>query len=104
MIEKHNQNKEKVNELIKMIEEAEFYYRVASKLSFDLECVAPKDSLEEAGKDLSRVSIEGYKITHSKKFFKLVTELHDDSEGLDEYELRLIKNLYKEKNKIILQT
>lgn len=94
-------NKQKLNELYKIIEEAEAYSRCIGKVSFDMECVAPEEGLENAGADMALLGKAVHKLTHSKRFQRLVCELHSDSDGLDCVQKKLIEHLYDEylKNK-----
>ena len=89
-------NEEKIIELKKLLKEREFYDRIGSKLYFDMECLCPKDGYEQASSDMTRIEMEKLKITHSKKFIKLVTELHENNEGLSDLDKILIKHLYKD--------
>lgn len=89
-------NNDKIIELKKMLKEREFYSRIGSKLYFDIECLCPRNGYNQASEDMTRIEMEKFKISHSKKFIRLVLELHDDNEGLSDYDKILIKHLYKE--------
>lgn len=88
-------NIEKYNELIKLIEKMEFYGRICGRLSFDLNCVCPKNNMQQAGEDNNAIGMEIFKIFHSKKFTTLVRELRENSDGLTDIQKELVKKEYK---------
>ena len=92
-------NKQRIRYINKTIEKAELYYRLMGKVSFDMQCIAPKNGLKQASEDITAVSSIPFKLMHSKKFMNTVDELYDNHEGLNEYEVKLITNLYESKEK-----
>ena len=65
-------------------------------------CCAPKDGMEQAGADMAVLSDRHFRLTHTKRYAQLVTELHADSEGLTPVQKKVVEHLYeaweKEKN------
>ena len=92
-------NKQRIRYINKTIEKAELYYRLMGKVSFDMQCIAPKNGLKQASEDITAVSSIPFKLMHSKKFMNTVDELYNNHEGLNEYEVKLITNLYESKEK-----
>ena len=97
------ENRKKINYINKTIEKAQLYYRVLGKVNFDMQCIAPKKGLKQASEDVTNLSSIPFKLMHSKKFMNTVSELYANKEGLNEYEVKLVDNLYEsqEKNKNI---
>lgn len=87
-------NQQKIKKLYSLLGEIEAYGRTLGKLSFDMECCAPREGIAPAGEDMAIVGKQLHKLTHSKTFQKLVVELHEDSEGLTEVQKKLIGHLY----------
>lgn len=87
-------NQQKIKKLYSLLGEIEAYDRTLGKLSFDMECCAPREGIAPAGEDMAVVGKQLHKLTHSKTFQKLVVELHEDSEGLTEVQKKLIGHLY----------
>ena len=87
-------NQQKIKKLYSLLGEIEAYGRTLGKLSFDMECCAPREGIAPAGEDMAVVGKQLHKLTHSKAFQKLVVELHEDSEGLTEVQKKLIGHLY----------
>ena len=92
-------NRTKINYINKTLDKVALYYRVLGKVSFDMQCIAPKKGLQRASDDLTKLSSIPFKLTHSKKFMNTVDELYKNKEGLNEYEIKLIDNLYESKEK-----
>ena len=95
-------NKQKFDRLRKLLDEADVYARAVGKLDFDMQCCAPKDGMEQAGADMAVLSDRYFRLTHTKRYAQLVTELHADSDGLTQVQKKVIEHLYeaweKEKN------
>ena len=95
-------NKQKFDRLRKLLDEADVYARAVGKLDFDMQCCAPKDGMEQAGADMAVLSDRYFRLTHTKRYAQLVTELHADSEGLTPVQKKVVEHLYeaweKEKN------
>ena len=92
-------NQEKIAKLFEMLEKAEVYGRAIGKLSFDMECTAPKEGMEQAGNDMATLAKVPFEITHSEEYIRLITELKEDGEGLSELQKRLIELLNREYDK-----
>ena len=75
-------DKQKFAKLKKILDEVAVYGRSVGKLYFDQSCCAPTDGLEQAGEDIAILGKQIFKLTHSKTYIQLVTELHESSEGL----------------------
>lgn len=95
-------NKKKLKKLFEILDELAAYGRAVGKLSFDMECCAPEEGLEKAGEDMAVLGKHLYELTHSKKYVKLLTELHEDGEGLTPVQKKAVEHLYdayaREKN------
>lgn len=88
-------NKQKFNQLRKLLDAADVYGRSIGKLNFDMQCCAPPDGMEQAGEDIAVLGQQYYKLTHSKKYERLVTELAADSEGLTPVQKKTVEHLYE---------
>lgn len=88
-------NKQKFNQLRKLLDAADVYGRSIGKLNFDMQCCAPPDGMEQAGEDIAVLGQQYYKLTHSKKYKRLVTELAADSEGLTPVQKKTVEHLYE---------
>jgi len=93
-------NRKKLKQLHAILDEVAAYGRCLGKVSFDMECVAPPEGMEQAGKDMALVGQQIYKLTHSKKYERLITELHADSEGLSSVERKAVEHLYENYSKV----
>ena len=56
--------KENLKELFKILDEVYAYIRTVGKLSFDMECCAPRDGMERAGEDMAIVAARVHKLKH----------------------------------------
>lgn len=92
-------NQQKVKQLFAILTEAEAYTRCMGKVSFDMQCCAPEEGMEQAGDDMAVLGRQLYKLTHSKKYERLVRELHEDSEGLSFLEKKAVERLWDEYRK-----
>ena len=88
-------NKQKFDRLRKLLDEADVYARAVGKLDFDMQCCAPKDGMEQAGADMAVLSDRYFRLTHTKRYAQLVTELHADSEGLTPVQKKVVAHLYE---------
>ena len=93
-------NQQKLKKLFARLEEIEAYGRVLGKVNFDLECVAPEEGLEQAGKDISLVGRRLHAMTHAPAFQRLICELHEDGEGLTPVQKKAVEHLWEENAKI----
>ena len=95
-------NTEKTERLYALLDEIEAYDRTLGKLNFDMQCCAPEDGMEQAGKDMALVGMHITDITHGEEFTGLITQLHENSEGLAPVQKKLVETLWedyeKEKN------
>ena len=95
-------NQQKFDRLRKLLDEADVYARAVGKLEFDMQCSAPMDGMEQAKNDMAVLSDRYFRLTHTKRYAQLVTELHADSDGLTQVQKKVIEHLYeaweKEKN------
>ena len=89
-------NQQKLRQLFSILSEAEVYQRSMGKLNFDMMCCAPEEGLAQAGEDISVLGRQLHKLTHSKKYQRLVCELHEDSEGLTPVQRRLVERLWED--------
>ncbi len=89
-------NSQKLKQLFSILSEAEVYQRSMGKLNFDMMCCAPEEGMEQAGEDISSLGRQLHKLTHSKKYQRLVCELHDDGEGLTDVQRKLVDRLWED--------
>ena len=87
-------NQQKLKQLFKLLEEIEAYGRCIGKVQFDMECCAPEEGMAQAGEDMAILGKQFHKLTHSKKYQRLVCELHEDSEGLTPVQKKTVEHLY----------
>lgn len=87
-------NQQKFSQLSKILSDAEVYQRSLGKLNFDMSCCAPEEGMAQAGEDMAVLSKQYFKLTHSKKFERLVTELAADSEGLTPVQKKVVEHLW----------
>ena len=88
-------NQQKFDRLRRLLDEADVYARAVGKLEFDMQCCAPKDGMEQAGTDMAVLSDRYFRLTHTKRYAQLVTELHADSEGLTPVQKKVVEHLYE---------
>ena len=88
-------NQQKLKKLFGILDEIQSYGHAIGKLSFDMECCAPEEGMEPAGKDMAVLGKRVHKLTHSKTYEKLLQELHADSEGLTPVQKKAIEHLYE---------
>ena len=88
-------NQQKLKKLFARLDEIEAYYRSIGKLSFDMECCAPEEGIGPAGEDMAVLGRQIHKMTHDKRYEKLICELHADSEGLTPVQKKAVEHLYK---------
>jgi carboxypeptidase Taq len=89
-------NNKKINELKKILDEYNFYARIATKVALDRDTMCPKNGVEIASKDLNRLWDKLFEIKHSKKYISLIKDLHENNEGLSELDKTLVNELYKD--------
>ena len=88
-------NQQKLKKLFAILDEMESYFHAIGKMSFDMECSAPEEGMEPAGRDMAVLGKQVHKLSHSKTYEKLVQELHADSEGLTPVQKKTIEHLYE---------
>ena len=88
-------NQEKLAKLFEILAEVEAYGRAVGKMSFDMECCAPEEGLEQAGEDMAILGKHIHELTHSETYQQLVCELNADSEGLSPLGKKLVERLYE---------
>ncbi len=89
-------NRANLKQLFQILDQAEAFIRTAGKLQFDQQCCAPEEGMERAGEDIALVENMVHKLTHSKKYARLLTELHDDPEGLTDLERHAVDRRYED--------
>ena len=88
-------NQEKLAKLFEILAEVEAYGRAVGKMSFDMECCAPEEGLEQAGEDMAILGKHIHELTHSEEYIQLVCGLNADSEGLAPLEKKLVERLFE---------
>ena len=93
-------NIQKFGQLRKILDAAAVYARTIGKLDFDMQCCAPEEGMERAGEDMAVLSKQYFKLMHSKKYERLVTELAADSEGLTPVQKKVVQLLDEQWQKV----
>lgn len=93
-------NQQKYKQLHKILDDAAVYARTIGKMDFDIQCCAPEEGLPQAGEDIAVLSQQYFKLTHSKKFERLVTELAAEHEGLTPVQQKVVEHLSDDWKKI----
>lgn len=97
-------NTEKLAKLFEIMEEIEAYSRVLGKVSFDMQCCAPEEGMQQAGVDMAIVGKRLYELAHDETYERLIAELHADGEGLTPVQKRLVERLFEGHQKVKNQT
>ena len=92
-------NKEKLQKLYAVLDEAEIYARTLGKLNFDMQCCAPEEGMDRAGKDIAALGQKYFELTHSPEFTSLLCELHEDAEGLSDLEKASVERYFEDYEK-----
>ena len=85
-------NQQKFSRLRKILDDASVYGRSIGKLNFDMQCCAPEEGMEQAGEDIAVLSKQLFRLTHSKTYARLVTELAADHEGLSPVQQKVVEH------------
>ena len=85
-------NQQKFSRLRKILDDASVYGRSIGKLNFDMQCCAPEEGMEQAGEDIAVLSKQLFRLTHSKAYARLVTELAADHEGLSPVQQKVVEH------------
>ena len=88
-------NEKKLKQLYALLDEIDAYARCIGKVQFDMECCAPEEGLAQAGDDMAILGKQIYKLTHAKKYVTLLTELHENGEGLTPTQKSSVEHLYE---------
>ena len=96
-------NKQKLKALFSLLDEIDAYQRTLGKLSFDQSCTCPEEGMAQAGEDMAILSKTLFKLTHAKRFVKLIYALHENGDGLTDVQKKAVEHLYEsfEKSKNI---
>ncbi len=84
----------RLQQLFKILAEVESYSRAIGKLEFDMSCVAPPEGLEQAGEDMALLGQRVHALTHSKRYEKLISSLHDDPGELTLAQRKTVEHLF----------
>ncbi len=87
-------NPQKLNHLFAALDKIEAYSRAIGKMSFDMECCAPEEGLDLAGEDMAILGRHIHKLTHNKRYEKLIQELYEDGEGLSPVQKKAVEHLH----------
>lgn len=85
-------NQQKFSRLRKIMDDASVYGRSIGKLNFDMQCCAPEEGMEQAGEDIAVLSKQFFRLTHSKTYARLVTELAAGHEGLSPVQQKVVEH------------
>ena len=88
-------NQEKWARLSEKLDEIEAYGRCLGKVGFDMECCAPEEGIEPAGRDMAILGKQLHAMTHEKEYEELIEQLHADSEGLSPVQKKSVEHLYR---------
>ena len=83
-----------IQELFDALEEIEAYSRVLGKVSFDMQCCAPPEGMEQAGRDMAIVGKHLYELTHNEAYESLIVDLYSKREQLTVPQKALVERLY----------
>lgn len=83
-----------IQQLFDALEEIEAYSRVIGKVSFDMQCCAPPEGLEQAGRDMAIVGKRLYELMHNEAYEKLIVDLYDQRDTLSVPQKALVERLY----------
>jgi carboxypeptidase Taq len=89
----------RLRQLFKILDEVEVYGRAIGKVDFDMQCVAPPEGLDRAGRDEAVLGKRVHALIHSKKFEKLVCSLYEDPGELTEVQRRVVELLHRDYEK-----
>ncbi len=84
----------RLQQLFRILDELAVYGRTVGKLNFDLECSAPPEGMEQAGKDMAFLGKRVHTLTHSKKYVELLRSLHEDPGELTLAQRKTVEHLY----------
>ncbi|MBQ6830666.1 MAG: carboxypeptidase M32 [Clostridia bacterium] len=93
-----------IQELFDTLEEIEAYSRVLGKVSFDMQCCAPPEGMEQAGRDMAIVGKRLYELTHNDTYQALIIDLYDHRDTLTVPQKALVERLYENYRKVKNQT
>ncbi len=93
-----------IQELFDALEEIEAYRRVLGKVSFDMQCCAPPEGMEQAGRDMTLVGKRLYELTHNDAYETLIVDLYGDRDTLTVPQKALVERLYDGYRKVKNQT
>ena len=88
-------NQEKIKALFERLDEIEAYARCIGKVNFDMECCAPPDGIERAGSDMAILGRRVFELTHAPEYVSLLTELHENGEGLTDLQKKAVAHLWE---------
>ena len=87
----------RIQQLFKILDEAEVYDRAIGKLSFDMQCCAPPEGMDRAGEDMAVLGKRFHALTHSKKYESLIRSLHEEpGDALTPVQRRVVELLYRQ--------
>ena len=89
-------NEERIKALFARLDEIEAYARCVGKVQFDMECCAPEDGIAQAGDDMAVLGRRIFELTHEDTFVSLLTELHENGEGLTDLQRKAVEYLWEE--------
>ena len=84
-------NEERIKALFARLDEIEAYARCIGKVNFDMECCAPEDGIAQAGDDMAVLGRRIFELSHNDTFVKLLTELHENGEGLTDLQRKAVE-------------
>ncbi len=86
----------RLKKLFSILDEADAYERAIGKLSFDMQCCAPPEGMEQAGADMAVLGKKLHALSHSKRYETLLCSLHEDPGEQTEAQRRTVELLYRE--------
>ena len=90
---------EKLQKLYEKLELMRYYEHALGIMSFDFETAVPLKAMENEGDTMSFFSNQCFKIGKSREFQKLIIDLHNEIDTLDDLDKVLVKNYYEEYEK-----
>lgn len=92
---------ERITKLYGILDKVELYYRAIGKISFDMECCAPKNGLSQAGEDMAELEKVPFNLLHSDEYIQLIKDLKKDAEdgALEPLQKKLVEYLNEDYDK-----
>lgn len=88
--------REDLKRFFELLDEIAVYRRALGKINFDMNCLAPKEAMDEISSDIAVLGKHLYKLSHSEEYISLLTALHADQSGLTKVQKKAVEHLYED--------